>query len=64
LSMAEQKELDLLGNSTVGLLDAESTRRALDELFRLTHQYNSTKAYGDLLNSWHGLGSMLRTTQC
>jgi IrrE N-terminal-like domain len=47
--MAEQKELDLLGNSTVGPIDTESTRRALDELFRLTHQYNSTKAYDDLL---------------
>ncbi len=49
MNMAEQQELDLLGTSTVGPIDAQSTRRALDELFRLTHQYSSTKAYDELL---------------
>jgi hypothetical protein len=32
-----------------GTIDQESSRRALDELFRLTHQYSSTKAYDALL---------------
>lgn len=30
--------------------DKEATKRALDELFSLTHQYRSSKAYNDLLH--------------
>jgi hypothetical protein len=44
-----QSACDLLGNPLTAPLDEEATRRALDELFRLTHQYNSTKAYDELL---------------
>jgi hypothetical protein len=46
----EQNELELAGNSMAGPIDEETTRRALDELFQLTHQYSSTEAYGGLLS--------------
>jgi hypothetical protein len=45
----QQPDLDLFGNPLTLPIDEEATRRALDELFRLTHQYNSTKAYDELL---------------
>lgn len=45
----QQPDLDLFGNPLTLAIDEEVTRRALDELFRLTHQYNSTKAYDELL---------------
>src|ERR1022692_2633394 len=45
----QQHALDLFGNPLTVPIDEEATRRALDELFRLTHQYNSTKAYDELL---------------
>jgi len=44
-----QPALDLFGNPLTAPIDEEATRRALDELFRLTHQYSSTKAYNGLL---------------
>ena len=46
---AEQRELELGGNSMVVPLDEETTRRALDELFQLTHRFASTAAYSELL---------------
>ncbi len=45
----QQPDLDLFGNPLTVPIDEEATRRALDELFRLTHQYNSTRAYDELL---------------
>jgi hypothetical protein len=45
----QQQPLDLFGNPLSAPIDEEATRRALDELFRLTQQYNSTKAYDELL---------------
>jgi hypothetical protein len=45
----QQPALDLFGNPLTVPIDEDATRRALDELFRLTHQYNSTKAYDELL---------------
>ena len=45
----QQQPLDLFGNPLTVPIDEAATRRALDELFRLTHQYSSTKAYDGLL---------------
>ena len=45
----QQPALDLFGNPLTVPIDEDATRRALDELFRLTHQYNSTRAYDELL---------------
>ena len=48
--MLLQKEpLDLFGNPLTVPMDEEASRRALDELFTLTHQYCSTKGYDGLL---------------
>jgi hypothetical protein len=47
--MADQEVLDLFGSTVIGPIEAESARRALDELFRLTYQYSSTKSYDELL---------------
>lgn len=44
-----QGPLDLFGNSLSIPIDEDATRRGLDELFRLTQQYSSTKAYDGLL---------------
>ena len=46
----QQHALDLFGNPLTEHINEEATRRSLDELFRLTHQYSSTKAYDGLLN--------------
>jgi len=46
---SKEQEIDLSGNSAVPDLDAGNTRRALDELFRFTHQYSATDAYDGLL---------------
>jgi hypothetical protein len=45
----QQQPLDLFGNPLTLPIDENETRRARDELFRLTHQYSSTKAYNGLL---------------
>ena len=45
----QQQPLDLFGNPLTLPIDDDETRRALDELFRLTHQYSSTKTYNELL---------------
>ena len=41
--------VDLFGQPLTAPIDEDETRRALDELFRLTQLYNSTKAYDGLL---------------
>ena len=47
--LLSEMPLDLFGNPLTAPIDEDATRRALDELFRLTHQYSSTKGYEGLL---------------
>jgi hypothetical protein len=45
-----EKPVDASGNAGRLPLDGESTRYALDQLFRLTQRYSSTENYADLLS--------------
>ena len=48
--------VDLFGNPLTIPINEETTRRALDELFRLTHRYSSTKDYDELLKFMRRFG--------